>query len=142
MVSFQSSALIHAPVEKVFALIADPLRIPEWRVDVPAITRVSGPTAVGTTFMEEVHFMGTHQLLMEVIEHDPQRKLVIEAQRGMSLLPTQAFTFTPVEGGTRVDLEVRMRTSGIFRLMGFMLPAKLKKIWAGYFQKLDQLVQR
>jgi hypothetical protein len=31
-----------------------------------------------------------------------------------------------VEGGTRVDAEVRMRTSGIFRLLG-CVPAKLKK---------------
>jgi hypothetical protein len=51
-------------VEKVFALIAG--AAPEWRTDVSASPgeRTHGRGRP----MEEVHFMGTHQLLMAVIE--------------------------------------------------------------------------
>jgi uncharacterized protein YndB with AHSA1/START domain len=68
MVTFKQSGIINAPVEKVFAIVSDPNKIPLWRKDVPAITQVSGETKTGTTFLEEVHFMGKKQLLMKVIE--------------------------------------------------------------------------
>ena len=80
MITFQESAMISAPVEKVFAYIADPDQIPNWRKDVPGISQLSGATGVGTTFCEEVNFMGKKQLLMKVTEYSPNKKLVIEAQ--------------------------------------------------------------
>lgn len=139
MITFTQSGTINAPVEKVFGIVADFKRIPEWRTDVPGISQISGETKAGTTFVEEVHFMGKKQLLMKVAEFIPNKKLVIEAQSGMSLLPTQSFTFAPEGNSTRVDLTVNMKVSGLFVLMQFMLPAQLKKIWAGYFENLNRL---
>jgi uncharacterized protein YndB with AHSA1/START domain len=142
MITFKQSGIINAPVEKVFSVVSDPKRIPEWRNDVPGISDISGEMKVGTTFVEEVHFMGTKQLLMKVTEYIPNKKLVIEAQSGMPMLPTQSFTFTLEGNKTRIDLSVIMRTSGFFRMMEFMLPAQLKKIWGRYFINLDQLLSR
>jgi len=141
MINFKQSAFINAPVEKVFKIIADPGQIPRWRNDVPAISGISGETMKGSGFMEEVHFMGKKQLLMKVIEYVPDKRLVIEAQGGMSLLPTQSFTFQAEDGRTRIDLEVTMKVSGIFVLMQFMLPGQLKKTWAKYFDNLNRLVK-
>ena len=141
MFTFNQSAFVNAPVEKVFALVSDPLRIPEWRKDVPKITVLNGTSGAGTEFFEEVQFMGRKQLRMRITELVPNQKLVIEAQSGMSLLPTQSFVFTGEGGKTRIDLSVTMKTSGIFRLMEFMLPGKLKQIWAKYFQNLDTLLK-
>ena len=139
MIKFKQTGIINTSVEKVFAIVADPKKIPDWRNDVPAITQVSGDTKVGTTFLEEVHFMGTHQLLMKVIEFVPNKKLVIEAQSGMTMLPTQSFTFANEGNNTRIDLEVTMKVTGFFKLMEFMFPMKLKPIWAKYFINLNQL---
>ena len=86
--------------------------------------------------------MGTKQLLMKVTEFVPNKKLVIEAQSGMPMLPTQTFTFTPEGNGTRINLSVVMKTSGFFTMMEFMLPAQLKKIWEKYFVDLDRLVSK
>ena len=140
MVTFDQSGIIDAPVEKVFAYIADPRKIPEWRKDVPGISQVSGASNVGTSFYEDVNFMGKKKLLMKIVEFIPNKKIVIEAQSGMPLLPTQEFTFTPQGNKTKVDLEVTMKVSGFFRLMQPMLPKQLKKIWAGYFQNLNQML--
>ena len=142
MISFKQSALIKAPIEKVYAVVADPARIPEWRTDVPRISELSGKTMVGTTFVEVVHFMGTKQLLMKVTEYVPNKKLVIEAQSGMPILPTQTFTFAPEGHATRIDVSVLMRTSGFFMMMEFMLPAQLKKIWEKYFINLNELLSK
>ena len=142
MIAFKQSGIVNAPVEKVFSLVSDPKRIPEWRTDVPRITDISGEMKVGTTFVEEVHFMGNKHLLMKVTEYIPNKKLVIEAQSGMPMLPLQSFTFTPEGNKTRIDLSVVMKTSGFFSMMEFMLPAQLKKIWEKYFINLDQLLSR
>ena len=141
MITFKQSAKINAAASNVFALVADFKRIPEWRTDVPGISEVNGPPQTGTTFLEEVHFMGKKQLLMKVIELIPGRLLTIEAQSGMPLLPTQRFRFTQQGNETLVELEVEMRTKGFFRLMEFMLPAQLRKIWAKYFDNLNKLIQ-
>jgi len=139
MITFKQSGIIDAPIEKVFSIVADPKKIPLWRKDVPAITQISGETRVGSTFLEEVHFMGTKQLLMKVVEFIPNKKLVIEGQSGMSMLPAQSFNFSEEGNKTRIDLDVSMKISGMFRLMEFMLPSMLKKTWANYFIQLNQL---
>jgi len=140
MIHFKQSALINAQLEKVFNVVADPDQIPRWRTEVPAITQVSGPTKEGTTFLEEVNFMGKKQLLMKVKQFIPNQKIVIEAQSGMSLLPSQSFTFIREGNKTRIDLDVSMKVTGFFILMQFMLPSMLKKTWAKYFVNLDKLV--
>jgi carbon monoxide dehydrogenase subunit G len=139
MVHFSQSATIHAPVEKVFAYVADPARIPEWRKDVPGISAISGAPGRDITFLEGVNFMGKKSdLRMRIADYDPNTKLTIKAESGMKLLPTQSFLFTPVGEDTRIDLSVDMQVSGFFRLMAFMLPGQLKKIWSGYFKNLDE----
>jgi len=142
MFTFSQVGLIDAPIEKVFAVVSDFSKIQEWRNDVPRITQISGATAIGTTFLEEVNFMGKKQLLMKVVDFVPNKKLVIEAQSGMDLLPTQSFIFSPEGNKTRIDLTVLMRVSGVFKLMQFMLPAQLKKTWTKYFINLNDLVSK
>jgi uncharacterized protein YndB with AHSA1/START domain len=142
MLTFTQVGRIDAPIEKIFAVVSDFSKIPQWRKDVPGITQISGPTNIGTTFLEEVHFMGKKQLLMKVTDFVPNQKLVIEAQRGMDLLPTQSFLFSTEGNQTRIDLTVVMRVSGFFKLMQFMLPAQLKKTWAAYFANLNNLVSK
>jgi len=141
MIAFKLSATTHAPVEKVFSVVADPKRIPQWRTDVPGIGQVSGETKAGTTFVEEVHFLGANQLLMKVMEYRPNEKLVFQAQSGMPVLPTQTFHFSPDGNGTTIDLSVVMKTSGFLTMMELMLPA-LKKVWKKYFINLDTVVDK
>jgi uncharacterized protein YndB with AHSA1/START domain len=138
MLTFEQVGKINAPIETVFAYISDISKIPDWRTDVPRVSNLSGPAAVGSTFIEEVNFMGKKQLLMKVVEFVPNQKLVIEAQSGMGLLPTQSFTFVPKGDGTEVRLRVTMRTSGLFRLMEPILAGQLKKTWAKYFENVSR----
>jgi uncharacterized protein YndB with AHSA1/START domain len=141
-ISFKHSGVIQAPAEKVFAVLANPAQIPLWRKDVPSIGQISGETKEGTTFKEEVQLMGKKQLLMKVISYQPNNKLVIEAQSGMPLLPTQYFTLTAEGEHTLLDLVVHMKVSGFFILMKFLLPIQLKRIWVGYFKDLNLLVRQ
>lgn len=50
----QTSITIQAPVEKVYAYLADFRRHPEWALNVSKVTQISsGPFGVGTTFKTE-----------------------------------------------------------------------------------------
>lgn len=142
MITFEQVGKINAPIETVFAYISDISKIPDWRTDVPRVSNLSSPMTVGSTFQEEVNFMGKKQLLMKIVEFIPNQKLVIEAQSGMALLPTQSFTFMSKDGGTQIHLRVTMRTSGLFRLMEPMLAGQLKKIWAKYFENVAHNLSR
>jgi uncharacterized protein YndB with AHSA1/START domain len=141
MISFKQTAIIDAPVETVFNIISDFSRIPEWRKEVPRISNISGPAKTGSTFLEEVHFMGRKQLLMQVKDFIPNKLIIIEAVSGMNLLPTQKFEFIPQNDKTRIDLSVDMEVKGFFKLMQGMLPGQLKKTWAKYFSDLNTLVK-
>jgi len=140
MITFQQTGIIDAPLEKVFSTVADFSKIPLWRKDIPQISHISGETAIGSTFVETVNFMGKNQLLMKVIEFIPNKKLVIEGQKGMDILPTQTFEFYSEGSKTKIDLKVTLYVSGFFRLIQFILPSKSKKTWSGYFVNLNNLL--
>ena len=74
MVTFNQSGTISAPAEKVFAYISNPQKIPEWRKDVPGISQISGTPSAGTTFYEDVNFMGKKKLLMKIIEFISEKR--------------------------------------------------------------------
>lgn len=139
---FHQTGFIDAPVEKVFAYISDFTKIPEWRPDVPNISRISGETKLGTTFWEEVRLISRNPILMKVIEFVPNKRLVIQGQTGMSLLPTQSFSFAADGDKTRIDLLVTMKVSGFYKLMEFMLPSQLRKFWVRYFENLNRILSK
>src|SRR6266404_5580304 len=141
MPSFSQTAFIGASPEKIFSIISDPLQIPNWRKDVPAITEVSG-TGSATIFTEDVNFMGRKKLRMKITEFEPPMRLTITAQSGMSILPTQSFTLTPKDSGTHIQLDVDLKVSGLMKLMAPIFPAQFKKIWAAYFKNLDAYIKQ
>lgn len=141
MKKFSISAGIHAPAERVFAIVKNPALIPQWRTDVPEIFNIKGTGEAGTTFTEKVNFMGSKNLEMKVTEFEANRKIVISGERGMAILPTQSFSFVSKGNSTQVTLEVTIRTTGFFRIMEGLFPSMFKKIWAKYLVRLDELAR-
>ena len=95
---------ISAPVEKVFAYVTDPTKLPEWFVGLTEVTDVTG-SGVGqhnrwTYSMIGIPFHGESK----IIEQVPNERSVSKQEGGMT--STIAFTFAPQEGGTKVDFDV------------------------------------
>src|SRR3989442_8191631 len=72
-VSFTYSARVPAPIDKVFALISDPMRMPEW---LPRCVAVKATTndRVGTGARYKLTFQRAitlHQLVIEMIDFSP-----------------------------------------------------------------------
>jgi len=142
MVHFSHRGIIQASAASVFSVLSDPAKIPLWRKDMPKISNIVLPIQSGSTFVEEVHFMGTKQLLMVITELRPVEKLVIVGKSGMPLLPTQTFTLASHPEGTELSLDVEMNVTGVWRLLSPLLPMMLRKIWKGYFRDLDALLKK
>jgi uncharacterized protein YndB with AHSA1/START domain len=137
MITFQTTGVINASPDRVFAYISDPRRMPEWRRDVRKVSDVKGQPQAGMTYFEE---LGSHQLLMKITQAVPDKKLVIEGQGGVSLLPTLSFILAPEGRSTRVYLSVTMKSSGLSSLLGFMQSSRLKRGWSEYLTDLDRIL--
>jgi uncharacterized protein YndB with AHSA1/START domain len=70
-----ASAVVPAPAERVFELLSDTARYPEWVTGTNAVTRTDGPAREGSTYDEVNPILGpwkasTHWV---VVEHRPPR---------------------------------------------------------------------
>jgi uncharacterized membrane protein len=104
---------VEAPIERVFALLIDFKRYPEWDVTTAEVLEISGPgDKVGT----KIHMVG---LLLgrkmenrgEIVEADPPRLLkmaVQEPSRG-----TITYRLTPAGTSTDVTVEMEYELPGI-----------------------------
>jgi len=104
MPTINNSTNINAPVEKVFAYVTDPPTTPEWLVGATEVTDVTG-SGVGQHYHWKYNMLGV-PLRGEttVSEHVPNERRVTESKGGVT--STWTFTFTPHDGGTKLDLEL------------------------------------
>ena len=72
-------AVVDAPVEATWAVLADVERQPEWMHDLRAVRLITeGPTGVGTRAIGTVRILGiTVEDPVEVVEFDPPRRFSI-----------------------------------------------------------------
>ena len=76
MLEVTASAVVPAPAERVFELLSDTARYPEWVTGTDAVTRTDGPAQEGSTYDEVNPILGpwkasTH---WRVVEHQPPRR--------------------------------------------------------------------
>lgn len=95
---------VRAPVEKVFAYVADPMATLEWMVSMMEVSDVRG-SGIGTRFhwkykMAGIPFQGEAVRTDEV----PNERFVVENEAGIP--STFMWSFTQHDEGTKVDLEV------------------------------------
>jgi uncharacterized protein YndB with AHSA1/START domain len=99
-----NSINISAPVEKVFAYVADPLTMPEWFVGMTEVTNVTGSGADQrsrwTYTMIGIPFHGQSKFT----EYVPNQRTVAEQEGGITSIIT--ITFAPHEGGTKLDMDI------------------------------------
>jgi uncharacterized protein YndB with AHSA1/START domain len=111
----QNVLVIERPVDDVFAAITAFDRIPEW---IPSIERAyvssSGPTGVGTTFMEEANLLGRPlRIVGTITEYEPDHKLTYVYADG-PVPGAWHYTFSPVPSGTQLDFRLEIPPGSFF----------------------------
>ena len=114
MAHIKKSVLIHAPVEKVYALARDPKRWPTWFVGMGEIEKLTGAGEVGTVaeftyVMAGMHFPVTTKVLEDQLGPQGARwKGTIEGP----LAGEQTWTYTPKGGDTEVAVDLEYTVPG------------------------------
>jgi len=120
MARLQHEIFVDVPPERVFALLAQPERTPEWSPQVLSIRRTSGgPIGVGSTTEAVVKALGTRQRAIgRCTIFDPPRRMVIENQTDLGARSRSDTELRPEDDGTRVraTLEYTVPGGGIGKL--------------------------
>ena len=119
MASADTSVTIARPVDDVFAVLTNPTLSPKWSSNaISGELLTDGPPRIGSQRRAVVKgmFGRTMESVMEVTELEPNRAVALKllsASWGGS--GRTRYTFTPVDGGTRVDWHWEMEPGGWLR---------------------------
>lgn len=104
--SGSATLVVEAPAERVWAMIADPLRMPEWSPECRRVEWLSGepPAAVGVGMRfcghNRLPFVGTWKSRSTVVEYDPPRRYAWLVGNDPSRPNTRwEYELTPLPGG-------------------------------------------
>ena len=105
MASFRQQALIDAPIEEVWTMVADPVKGPQWSEDVIAITGAPTKIEKGSTFMMTARgpmgIKGTTPFKVEELEDMHEIKMTCQVSGYYS-----RWVLTEAQGGTFTELEL------------------------------------
>src|SRR5438105_15191462 len=139
MFTIQQSVTIARPVAQVFAYLANPANIPQWRPDVLE-TQSGGPLHAGSEFDEVISFGGRKTQTFRVQVFEANRTLEVAAIAGLGIRPTQRYSVSASDGNTSVFIRVTVRTQGLFRLLEPMLPRMIAGKWRTYSERMRELL--
>ena len=104
MAKIEKSITINAPVEEVFAYVDDPMSQLEY---LPSMVEVKDVTGQGVG----AHFRWTFKMAglrfegeTTMTEYTPNERMVVQSKGG--IVSTWDWTFTPEDGGTKINLTV------------------------------------
>jgi uncharacterized protein YndB with AHSA1/START domain len=141
MFTIQQSVTIARPVNQVFAFLADPNNIPNWRPDVLEVRSIGGPLLMGSEFDEVISFGGRKTQTFRVDVFEPSKTLEVAATAGLGIRPTQRYDLSNSDGNTTVSIRVTVRTRGLFRLLEPLLPKMITAKWRNYSDRLRGLLE-
>jgi hypothetical protein len=128
---FKLSAIIHKPLEEVFAFFRDiDQHAGQKGTIVPVYDKITpGPVGVGTRYREVVQVMPfvTGKILTEVAGYEPGRRLAYRYV-ALGMAGELTYWFESVEEGTQVVQQQSLRPSGLLRLFSPMIGAMFSRM--------------
>ena len=141
MPSFSLTVDIARSTEDVFAYLTDISRVPEWQSSARS-AEIDGEVRKGARIRERRTFMGHGvNVELEVTGYDPPRRFDLRS-RGGPVSYEVHHVLEPSGGGTRLDVEVGIKLSGMMRLAA-QGPLKLaEREFRADFGRLKDLLER
>ena len=139
------SVVIQRPVEDVFRVLTDPTQAPKWsKQSIEGELLTEGPPRVGSRRRAVVKgFAGrTMESVFEVTELEPPRAVALrQVSASWGGDGRTRYTFTPVDGGTRVDWHWDLQPGGVFRVLRGPMMAVMRPMFQGDLENLKRMME-
>jgi uncharacterized protein YndB with AHSA1/START domain len=145
MASADTSVTIARPVDDVFAVLTNPTLSPKWSSNaISGELLTDGPPRIGSQRRAVVKgmFGRTMESVMEVTELEPNRAVALKllsASWGGS--GRTRYTFTTVDGGTRVDWHWEMEPGGWLRPLSKPFMAVFERMFQRDLDNLKRVME-
>jgi len=139
----EADVTINRPQEEVFAFVNDPTMLPQWQKAVVESRRTSeGPPGVGSTGINVRKVMGQNiESTWEVIAYTVNESYAVKSVAGGPVSYELSYTFTAVEGGTRVQGRLQAEAKGRLKVMEGMIAGGVKQEFVEDHQRLKTLLE-
>ena len=136
------STVIARPRGGVAAYAGDPTNAPSWYRRIESVEwRTDPPVAVGSEMDFVAHFMGRRLAYTYVVrELVPGQRLVMSTAQGPFPMET-TYTWEDSGDGTRMSLCNRGRPAGIWRLVGPLMAASVRRATSGDLVQLKRRLE-
>lgn len=133
--------LIPAARQAVAAYATDPANEPDWIGGVKrARALTDGPVGVGTRVERTAGFLGrSFDYVLEVTEHDPGRRLVMESVAGPFPM-TVRYEFADAGDATLARISVAGEPGRLYRLTGPLMTLAVRRNLGKDLARLEQRV--
>jgi uncharacterized protein YndB with AHSA1/START domain len=117
MARVEASVVISRPVEEVFAFATNPENDSLWQTGGQDMgSTYDGPIGVGAKAKGESQYLGQRfEWTSEITEYEPNKKMRSKFAFG-SIVAQMGMAFDPVEGGTKVTMDIEGEIGGFFKL--------------------------
>jgi uncharacterized protein YndB with AHSA1/START domain len=146
MIKVEVSTVIHCPIEKVFAFVANFENLPKWEkdfVEVQEVTSAPVRTAcVGATYNCLLTFPGPATISeFEITEYIPNQKITYQCERRRPVAPNGSFVFEPVADGTKITSRWQPEIRNPFGLLEGITASSIEKHTVEHLNNLKRLLE-
>jgi uncharacterized protein YndB with AHSA1/START domain len=130
--------VLDAPVERVFAFLADPLNRPRWQSSLRGVElNTEGRPRVGTRWREQPIGLGWVEL--EIVRFERDRAWSERAELAFGTF-TLTLRFTPEGAATRVHVDAELALRGAARLLGPGVRLVLPRAFASDLRRAGRIL--
>lgn len=142
MFTVDTDITIDRPIDEVYAVLADPNRIPEWATGALEVKHVSGaPGQEGAIYAQTGRFLGRPvQLSYKVTGAEPGKRLAIQTVSGPIPIKFE-YRFRPVGESTEVHATAEGEASNFFKLAEPLLATAARRQMVTEFGNLKDLLE-
>ena len=143
MFTADADVTINRPLEEVFAFVSTAAEFPRWQKAVVESRQTSdGPPGLGAKGVNVRKVMGQNiETNWEVTAYKANGGYTVKSTTGGPVAYELTYTFTVVEGGTRVQANLQAEAKGPLKVMEGMIAGGVKEEFLEDHQHLKTLLE-
>ena len=139
---FSNTITIDRPASAVFAYLAELENLPRWNYAISEARKLtSGPTRVGSTYLQVRTLPRPSEGTLEVTEFEPDRRLTIQGAFG-PLSGQATYVLEPAGDVTNLTNAMDLNAKGALRLVAPLATGRVSAAVAENLTKLKGILER